>query len=129
MEPVVDALCTLEPLDGANYVRPPASLVATRQLAGMLLHSHAACTATKKRKRDGNEHRRQDVAQRTFKVRKDDWNSITLERCVFLVEELKADAASEAVLGVRLWKTNRKMLVAQSERCHAWLRPHENHAR
>jgi hypothetical protein len=41
-------------VDGANHVRPPASLVATRQLAGMLLHSHATCTATGKRKRDGN---------------------------------------------------------------------------
>ena len=102
---LASALSTLEPLDGANHVRPPASLVATRQLAGMLLHSHAACTATTgKRKRDGNEHRRQDVARRTFKVRKDEWSSVTLERCVFLLEELRADAGSEAVLGVRLWK-------------------------
>jgi hypothetical protein len=99
------ALSTLEPLDRTDFVCPPTSLVAIRQLAAMLLRCPATCMATAgKRKREEHDFRRNDVARSTFTVRKRDCDPVTLERCVFLIEEVRADPESEIVVGVRLWK-------------------------
>ena len=113
---LASVLSTLGPLCNNHQCRPEEvppqpSLVATRQLANMLLHNHTAHAAVGvKRKRDKHDFRRNDMARRTFKMLKHDCEHVcsrdllTLERCVFLLEELRADAESEAVLAVRLWK-------------------------
>jgi hypothetical protein len=82
---------------------------ANCRIAGMLLRPHDA-KGVGKRKRPGDTHavKRRDVANPTFTLPCDiaggEFAGQVQPRCVYLLEELRADDDSGSIVGVRLWK-------------------------